>query len=126
MKEDLYKLELEFDSKMKQLKKKEESLEEDLSYFLQQTDQLKEEVYRMAEGELPAEVHTYFFQMDENSERFRRDVFEQLDQIQEERSKLKWEYDNEIDAFYKNQKKLESKAKKISKVVLTVFLVGSR
>ena len=60
MKEDLYKLELEFDSKMKQLKKKEESLEEDLSYFLQQTDQLKEEVYRMAEGELPAEVHTYF------------------------------------------------------------------
>ena len=42
MKEDLYKLELEFDSKMKQLKKKEESLEEDLSYFLQQTDQLKE------------------------------------------------------------------------------------
>ncbi|KXT88960.1 hypothetical protein SPADD19_00526 [Streptococcus parasanguinis] len=114
MKEDLYKLELEFDSKMKQLKKKEESLEEDLSYFLQQTDQLKEEVYRMAEGELPAEVHTYFFQMDENSERFRRDVFEQLDQIQEERSKLKWEYDNEIDAFYKNQKKLESKAKKKS------------
>ena len=114
MKEDLYKLELEFDSKMKQLKKKEESLEEDLSYFLQQTDQLKEEVYRMAEGELPAEVHTYFFQMDENSERFRRDVFEQLDQIQEERSKLKWEYDNEIDAFYKNQKKLESTAKKKS------------
>lgn len=114
MKENLYKLELEFDSKMKQLKKKEESLEEDLSYFLQQTDQLKEEVYRMAEGELPAEVHTYFFQMDENSERFRRDVFEQLDQIQEERSKLKWEYDNEIDAFYKNQKKLESKAKKKS------------
>ena len=126
MKEDLYKLELEFDSKMKQLKKKEESLEEDLSYFLQQTDQLKEEVYRMAEGELPAEVHTYFFQMDENSERFRRDVFEQLDQIQEERSKLKWEYDNEIDAFYKNQRKLESKDKKNSKVVLTVFLVGSR
>ncbi|WP_261710401.1 hypothetical protein [Streptococcus sp. HMSC074F05] len=111
---------------MKQLKKKEESLEEDLSYFLQQTDQLKEEVYRMAEGELPAEVHTYFFQMDENSERFRRDVFEQLDQIQEERSKLKWEYDNEIDAFYKNQKKLESKAKKkISKGALTDFLVGS-
>lgn len=121
MKEDLYKLELEFDSKMKQLKKKEESLEEDLSYFLQQTDQLKEEVYRMAEGELPAEVHTYFFQMDENSERFRRDVFEQLDQIQEERSKLKWEYDNEIDAFYKHQKKLESEAKKISKGNLTDF-----
>ena len=127
MKEDLYKLELEFDSKMKQLKKKEESLEEDLSYFLQQTDQLKEEVYRMAEGELPAEVHTYFFQMDENSERFRRDVFEQLDQIQEERSKLKWEYDNEIDAFYKNQKKLESEAKKKSvRATLLIFLVGSR
>lgn len=52
--------------------------------------------------------------------------YEQLDQIQEERSKLKWEYDNEIDSFYKNQKKLESKAKKISKVVLTDFLVGSR
>ena len=52
--------------------------------------------------------------------------YEQLDQIQEERSKLKWEYDNEIDAFYKNQKMLESKDKKNSKVVLTVFLVGSR
>ena len=38
---------------------------------------------------------------------------------------LKWEYDNEIDAFYKNLKKLESKDKKISKVVLTDFLVGS-
>ena len=38
--------------------------------------------------------------------------YEQLDQIQEERSKLKWEYDNEIDAFYKNQKKLASKDKK--------------
>ena len=47
--------------------------------------------------------------------------YEQLDQIQEERSKLKWEYDNEIDAFYKNQKKLESKDKKISKVALTDF-----
>ena len=39
-------------------------------------------------------------------------LLEQLDQIQEERSKLKWEYDNEIDAFYKHQKKMESKAKK--------------
>ena len=37
---------------------------------------------------------------------------EKLDQIQEERSKLKWEYANEIDAFYKNQKMLESKDKK--------------
>lgn len=52
--------------------------------------------------------------------------YEQLNPIQKERSKLKWDYDNEIDAFYKNQKKLESKAKKISKVVLTDFLVGSR
>ena len=38
--------------------------------------------------------------------------YEQLDQIQEERSKLKWEYDNEIDVFYKHQKKLESETKK--------------
>ena len=48
--------------------------------------------------------------------------YEQLDQIQEERSKLKWEYDNEIDAFYKNQKKLESKAKKKSvRLSLLIF-----
>ena len=48
--------------------------------------------------------------------------YEQLDQIQEERSKLKWEYDNEIDAFYKNQKKLESKAKKKSvRLALLIF-----
>ena len=52
--------------------------------------------------------------------------YEQLDQIQEERSKLKWEYDNEIDAFYKNPRKRESKAQKLSTVVLTDFLVGSR
>ncbi len=32
-----------------------------------------------------------------------------VDQIEEERS----EYDNEIDAFHKNQKKLESKAKRV-------------
>ena len=51
--------------------------------------------------------------------------YKQLNQIQEERLKLKWEYGNEIDAFYKNQKKLESKAKKISKTVLTDFLVCS-
>ena len=38
--------------------------------------------------------------------------YKQLNQIQEERLKLKWEYGNEIDAFYKNQKKLESKDKK--------------
>lgn len=38
--------------------------------------------------------------------------YKQLDQIQEERSKLKWEYDNEIDAFYKHQKKMESEARK--------------
>ena len=38
--------------------------------------------------------------------------YKQLNKIQEERLKLKWEYGNEIDAFYKNQKKLESKAKK--------------
>ena len=59
-------------------------------------------------------------------DRLKNFPYEQLDQIQEERSKLKWEFDNEIDAFYKNQRKLESKAKKISKVVLTDFLVGSR
>ena len=52
--------------------------------------------------------------------------YEQFDQIQEERSKLKWEYDNKIDAFYKNQKMLASKDKKISKDNLTDFLVGSR
>lgn len=51
--------------------------------------------------------------------------YEQLDQIQEERSTLKWEYDNEIDAFYKHQKKWNQKLKKISKVVLTDFLVCS-
>ena len=45
-------------------------------------------------------------------DRLKNFPYEQLDQIQEERSKLKWEYDNEIDAFYKNQKKLESKDKK--------------
>ena len=38
--------------------------------------------------------------------------YKQIDQIQEERSKLKWEYDNEIDAFYKHQKKMESEARK--------------
>ena len=50
----------------------------------------------------------------ESAYRYRPNKFpyEQLDQIQEERSKLNWEYDNEIDAFYKNQKKLESNAKK--------------
>jgi len=48
--------------------------------------------------------------------------FEQLDQIQEERSKLKWDYDNEIDAFYINQKKLASKAKKKSvRLSLLIF-----
>lgn len=47
--------------------------------------------------------------------------YEQLDQIQEERSKLKWEYDNEIYAFYKHQKKMESEVKKISKIALTDF-----
>ena len=51
--------------------------------------------------------------------------YEQLDQIQEERSKLKQEYDNKIDAFQKNQKMLASKDKKISKGALTDFLVGS-
>lgn len=52
-------------------------------------------------------------------------TYKQLDQIQEERSKLKWEYDNEIDAFYKHQKNWNRKPKKNSKVALTVFLVGS-
>ena len=47
--------------------------------------------------------------------------YEQLDQIQEERSKLKWEYANEIDAFYKNQKKLESKDKKTVRLSLLFF-----
>ena len=45
-------------------------------------------------------------------DRLKNFSYEQLDQIQEERSKLKWEYDNKIDAFYKNQKKLASKDKK--------------
>lgn len=48
--------------------------------------------------------------------------YKQLNQIQEERLKLKWEYGNEIDAFYKNQKKLESKAKKKSvRLSLLIF-----
>ncbi|WP_205011864.1 hypothetical protein [Streptococcus parasanguinis] len=38
--------------------------------------------------------------------------YKQLDQIQEERSTLKWEYDNEIDAFYKHQKNWNRKPKK--------------
>ena len=64
--------------------------------------------------------------MDENGERFRRDVFEQSwIQIREERSKLKWEYDNGIDAFYKKSEKAGIGSKNQSKVVLTV-LVGSK
>ena len=46
---------------------------------------------------------------------------EQLDQIQEERSKLKWEYDNEIDAFYKHQKKWNQKLKKSVRLSLLMF-----
>ena len=46
---------------------------------------------------------------------------EQLDQIQEERSKLKWEYDNEIDAFYKHQKKWNQKLKKSVRLPLLIF-----
>ena len=44
-----------------------------------------------------------------------------MDQIQEERPKLKWENDNEIDAFYKIEKKLESSQKKSVRLSLTVF-----
>lgn len=47
--------------------------------------------------------------------------YEQLDQIQEERSKLKWEYDNEIDAFYKHQKKRNQKLKKSVRLSLLIF-----
>ncbi|RHF68165.1 hypothetical protein DW666_03815 [Streptococcus parasanguinis] len=47
--------------------------------------------------------------------------YEQLNPIQKERSKLKWEYDNEIDAFYKNQKMLESKDKKTVRLSLLFF-----
>ena len=47
--------------------------------------------------------------------------YEQLNPIQKERSKLKWEYDNKIDAFYKNQKMLESKDKKTVRLSLLFF-----
>lgn len=47
--------------------------------------------------------------------------YEQLDQIQEERSRLKWEYDNEIDAFYKHQKKWNQKLKKSVRLPLLIF-----
>lgn len=47
--------------------------------------------------------------------------YEQLDQIQEDRSTLKWEYDNEIDAFYKHQKKWNQKLKKSVRLPLLIF-----
>ncbi len=98
---------------MKQLKKKRNLLKK-ISYFYSKTHWRKKKSIARQKVKLPAEVHTYFFQMDENSERFRRDV-EQLDQIQEERSKAQWEYDNEIDAS------LIKIRKKISKAVFTDF-----
>ena len=122
MKEDLYKLELEFDSKMKQLKKKRESLEEDLSYFLQQTDLLKEEVYRMAEGELPAKFILIFFKWMKIVNDF--DVTSLNNWIKSRKSvqSSNGEYDNEIDAFYKKQKKagIEDKKKSV-RLSLLIF-----
>ena len=126
MKEDLYKLELEFDSKMKQLKKKEESLEEDLSYFLQQTDQLKEEVYRMAEGELPAEVHTYFFQWMKIVNDFDGTSLNNWIKSRKNVQSSNGSMTTRSMLSIKIRKSWHRKPKKISKVVLTVFLVGSR
>ena len=125
MKEDLYKLEFEFDSKMKQLKKKEESLEEDLSYFLQQTDQLKEEVYRMAEGELPAEVHTYFSKWMKIVNDL--DVTSLNNWIKSRKSAQSSNGSMTTRSMLSIniRKKLNQKLEKISKIVLTDFLVGS-
>lgn len=47
--------------------------------------------------------------------------YKQLDQIQEDHSTLKWEYDNEIDAFYKHQKKWNQKLKKSVRLSLLIF-----
>ena len=47
--------------------------------------------------------------------------YEQLDQIQEERSKLKWEYDNEIDAFIKIRESWNRKPKKSVRLSLLIF-----
>ena len=64
MNAEIYRLDEQFDKKMRELKKKEEYLEDNLSYVLHTTEQLKDEVYRIANGELPVEAYTDIFQMD--------------------------------------------------------------
>ena len=108
MNAEIYRLDEQFDQKMRELKKKEEYLEDNLSYVLHTTEQLKDEVYRIANGELPVEAYSDIFQMDTNAELFRKDVLEQIDDIGEERSKLRWDYEEQLDALYKKKAKKQN------------------
>ncbi|MBP2621802.1 hypothetical protein ACVRXQ_02695 [Streptococcus panodentis] len=103
MNEEIYKLDEQFDKSMRELKKKEEYLEDNLSYILYTTEQLKDEVYQIADGELPVEAYTDIFQMDTNAELFQKEVLEQIDDIDEKRSKLRWDYEEHLDALYKKK-----------------------
>ena len=93
MNAEIYRLDEQFDKKMRELKKKEEYLEDNLSYVLHTTEQLKDEVYQIANGELPVEAYPDIFQMDT---------------IGEERSKLRWDYEEQLDALYKKKAKKQN------------------
>lgn len=108
MNAEIYRLDEQFDKKMRELKKKEEYLEDNLSYVLHTTEQLKDEVYQIANGELPVEAYPDIFQMDTNAELFRKDVLEQIDDIGEERSKLRWDYEEQLDVLYKENARKEN------------------
>ena len=79
-----------------------------MSYVLHTTEQLKDEIYRIADGDLPVEVYTDIFQMDTNAELFRKEVLEQIDDISEERSKLRWDYEEQLDVLYKKNARKEN------------------
>lgn len=108
MNAEIYRLDEQFDKKMRELKKKEEYLEDNLSYVLHSTEQLKDEIYRIADGELPVEAYTDIFEIDTNAELFRKEVLEQIDDISEERSKFRWDYEEQLDALYKKKAKKQN------------------
>ncbi|MFC3932926.1 hypothetical protein ACVR0S_08990 [Streptococcus dentapri] len=93
----------QYESDLRAIQSKRDSLEEDYQRFMQVTDDLKEQVYQATlkrEIELSPEAKGQVYQMDITADDFKSQFQKAIAELDEEQSQLKKDYDKQVDNIY--------------------------
>lgn len=97
----------QYESDLRVIQSKRDSLEEDYQRFMQVTDDLKEQVYQATlkrEMELSPEAKGHLYQMDINTDDFKSKFQKEIAELDEEQSQLKKEYDKQVEKIYEESR----------------------